>query len=209
MLGYVPARDDFPSGGFEVTTAHRVYGLPAAANWDGEIDAIFATFQTTWPDETKARLIEAMKVISAAHPAFVFNSMDDFANITINDVVLDPESTLRDASAFINANPDTSKLLFIATTNDVHGLAEESALDSLGRAGDGIVLSMGADSSAQEAIRAGGDFVMSVAFGPEKYGESLGPIVETILSGGAPEFINPADAFIVDAGNIDAIYPEG
>ena len=30
VLGYIPARDDFPSEGFEVTTAHRVYGLPAA-----------------------------------------------------------------------------------------------------------------------------------------------------------------------------------
>ena len=132
-----------------------------------------------------------------------------FSNITINDVVLDPEPTLAGASAFINGNPDSGKLLFIATTNDVHGLAEESALDSLGRAGDGIVLSMGADSSAQEAIRAGGDFIMSVAFGPERYGAALGPIVETILEGGTPEFINPAQAFIVDASNIDELYPEG
>ena len=180
----------------------------AAENWDGQIDAIFATFQTTWPPETQERLIQAMKVISEAHPEFVFNSMDDFSNITINDVVLDPESTLRDASAFINAHPDTDKLLFIATTNDVHGLAEESALDSLGRAGDGVVLSMGADSSAQEAIRAGGDFKMSVAFGPERYGEKLGPIVEQILAGETPEFSTPADAFVVDASNIDEVYPQ-
>jgi hypothetical protein len=28
--GYIPARADYPAGGYEVTEAHRYYGLPAA-----------------------------------------------------------------------------------------------------------------------------------------------------------------------------------
>ena len=28
--GYIPARDDYPAGGYEVAEAHRYYGLPAA-----------------------------------------------------------------------------------------------------------------------------------------------------------------------------------
>jgi ribose transport system substrate-binding protein len=179
----------------------------AADNWGGEIDGIFATFQSNWPPETQARLIEAMNVIAETYPEYAFEGTD-FQNITVNDVVLDPEPTLAGASAWLNANPGKDKLLFIATTNDVHGLAEESALDSLGRTGDGVILSMGADSSAQEAIRAGGDFKMSVAFGPEKYGEKLIPLVEQILAGETPPDITPADAFIVDLSNIEEHYPE-
>ena len=34
VLGYLPARTDFPAGGFEVTTAHRVYGQPAPVRED-------------------------------------------------------------------------------------------------------------------------------------------------------------------------------
>ena len=173
----------------------------AKENWDGKIDGVFATFLSTWNAETQKRLVVAMQVISAAFPEWTMDT------ITINDVVLDPEPTQGAAAAFINANPGTDRLLFIATTNDVHGLAEESALDGLGRAGDGIVLSMGADSSAQEAIRAGGDFKMSVAFGPERYGEKLMPLVEQILAGQTPPDITRADAFAVDLSNIDELYP--
>ena len=28
--GYIPARVDYPAGGYEVAEAHRYYGLPAA-----------------------------------------------------------------------------------------------------------------------------------------------------------------------------------
>jgi hypothetical protein len=28
--GYIPAREDYPAGGYEVAEAHRYYGLPAA-----------------------------------------------------------------------------------------------------------------------------------------------------------------------------------
>jgi ABC-type sugar transport system substrate-binding protein len=174
----------------------------AKDNWGGQIDAIFATFQSTWPDETKKRLVEAMNVISA------FDSKLTMDTITISDAVLAGEKTQAEATAFLNAHPGKKHLLFIATTNDVAGLAEESAMDAAGRKGDGIVLSMGADSSAQEAIRAGGDFKMSVAFGPEKYGLKLVPLVQQILDGQVPPVITRADAFVVDASNIDQLYPQ-
>lgn len=173
----------------------------AQDNWGGQIDGIFASYQTTWPDETKKRLGEAMNSISAAFPEWTMDK------VTINDVVLGPEKTQSEATAFLNANPDKHHLLFIATTNDVAGLAEESALDAAGRTGDGVVLSMGADSSAQEAIRAGGDFKMSVAFGPEKYGQKLVPLLTQILAGQVPPVVTRADAFAVDASNIDQLYP--
>jgi ABC-type sugar transport system substrate-binding protein len=174
----------------------------AKDNWDGKIDAIFATFQSSWPDETKKRLVEAMNVISAFDPQFTMST------ITISDAVLAGEKTQAEATAFLNAHPGKNHLLFIATTNDVAGLAEESALSAAGRAGDGVILSMGADSSAQEAIRAGGDFKMSVAFGPENYGKQLIPLVAAILNGEEPPSITRAIAAAVDATNIDTLYPQ-
>ena len=30
MPGYIPPRDAYPAGGYEVAEAHRYYGLPAA-----------------------------------------------------------------------------------------------------------------------------------------------------------------------------------
>jgi ribose transport system substrate-binding protein len=173
----------------------------AKDNWNGQIDAIFATFQSTWPDETKKRLTEAMSVITGLDPKLTMST------ITISDAVLAGDKTQAEATAFLNAHPGKKHLLFIATTNDVAGLAEESALDAAGRAGDGVILSMGADSSAQAAIRAKGDFKMSVAFGPEKYGQKLVPLVQQILDGKTPPVITRADAFVVDASNIDTLYP--
>ncbi len=173
----------------------------AKANWDGKIDAVFATFQSSWPDETKKRLVNAMAEISKTYPDLTMET------ITISDAVLAGDKTQAEATAFLNANPGKNHLLFIATTNDIAGLAMESALDAAGRKGDGIVLSMGADSSAQEAIRAGGDFKMSVAFGPERYGEFLVPVIEKILAGEIPPSITRAVAFPVDASNIDQYYP--
>jgi len=174
----------------------------AKDHWDGKIDGIFATFQSTWPDETKKRLTEAMNIISAHDPSLTMDT------ITISDAVLAGDKTQAEATAFLNAHPDKKHLLFIATTNDVAGLAEESAMDAAGRSGDGVVLSMGADSSAQEAIRAGGPFKMSVAFGPEKYGQKLVPLVQQILDGKVPPVITRADAFVVDGSNIDELYPK-
>jgi ribose transport system substrate-binding protein len=173
----------------------------AKDNWGGQIDGIFSSFQSTWPDETKKRLVDAMAEITAAYPEWTMDK------VTIDDVVLQGDKTEADAAAFLNANPDKHHLLFIATTNDVAGLAEESALDAAGRTGDGIILSMGADSSAQEAIRAGGDFKMSVAFGPEKYGQVLVPLVAQILAGQVPPVVTRAEAFAVDASNVDQLYP--
>jgi ribose transport system substrate-binding protein len=174
----------------------------AKDNWGGQIDAVFATFQSSWPDETKKRLINAMDEISKVYPGLTMKT------ITISDAVLAGDKTQAEATAFLNANPGKKHLLFIATTNDVAGLAEESALDGAGRKGDGIVLSMGCDSSAQQAIRAGGDFKMSVAFGPERYGEFVIPMIEKILAGQIPPSITRAVAFTVDSTNIEKLYPK-
>jgi len=174
----------------------------AKDNWGGEIDGIFATFQSSWPDETKKRLTVAMEVISAAYPQFTMET------ITISDAVLSGDKTQAEATAFLNANPGKKHLLFLATTNDIAGLAEEAALDAAGRTDDGVVFAMGADSSGQEAIRAGGAFKMSVAFGPENYGKKLVPLIKQILAGKIPPSITRADAFAVDASNIDKFYPK-
>jgi ribose transport system substrate-binding protein len=174
----------------------------AKKNWGGKIDAIFAVWQSTWPDETKKRLISAMDVISA------FDSKLTMKTITISDAVLEGEKTQAAATAFLNANPRLNHILFITCTNDVAGLAAESALEALGRKGHGVILSMGADSSAQQAIRAGGDFKMSVSFGPEKYGQKLVPLIQQILAGRTPPVITRADAIPVDASNINQLYPK-
>lgn len=174
----------------------------AKSNWGGNIDGIFATFQSSWPDETKKRLVYAMAEISKTYPNLTMDT------ITISDAVLAGDKTQAEATAFVNANPGKKHLLFIATTNDIAGIAMESALDGAGRKGEGIILSMGCDSSAQEAIRAGGDFKMSVAFGPERYGEFLVPLIEEIRAGNKPAVITRAVAFTVDAKNVDKVYPK-
>ena len=171
-------------------------------NWGGQIDAIFGVWQSTWSDDTKKRLTSAMEVITAFDPRFTMST------ITISDAVLEGEKTQAAATAFLNANPGKNHLLFLTNTNDIAGIAAESALDAAGRSGDGIIVSMGADSSAQEAIRAGGAFKMSVSFGPEKYGQSLIPIVLQLLAGETPPSITRAQAIPVDASNIDQLFPK-
>ena len=143
-----------------------------------------------------------MEVITAFDPKFTMGT------ITISDAVLEGEKTQAAATAFLNAHPGLHHILFLTTTNDIAGIAAESALDAAGRSNDGVILSMGADSSAQEAIRAGGAFKMSVSFGPEKYGKSLIPIALQLIAGQKPPAITRAQAIPVDSSNIDQMFPK-
>jgi len=174
-------------------------------NWGGNVDGIFGIYQSTWPDETKARMVVAMDVISQQFPEWTMDT------ITLNDVVLEGSETQAAAAAYLNANPDAKNLLFIATTNDLAGVAVVAAMEQLGRLDAGVVLSNGGASDALAEIRdPDSPFIMSIGYFPDRYGEFLRPIIATILDGDTPaQRVNHVTHVPIDAGNIDEWYPEG
>jgi ribose transport system substrate-binding protein len=173
-------------------------------NWGGQLDGIFGIFQSDWPDETKARMTVAMDVISQSFPEWTMDT------ITLNDVVLEGAETQAAAAAYLNANPDSTNLLFIATTNDLAGVAVVAAMEQLGRLDAGVVLSNGGASDALEEIRdEDSPFIMSIGYFPDKYGEFLRPIIAEILDGGTPNRVNHVTHQPIDASNIDELYPAG
>ena len=174
-------------------------------NWGGNVDGIFGIYQSTWPDETKARMVVAMDVISQQFPEWTMDT------ITLNDVVLEGSETQAAAAAYLNANPDATNLLFIATTNDLAGVAVVAAMEQLGRLDAGVVLSNGGASDALAEIRdPDSPFIMSIGYFPDRYGEFLRPIIATILDGDTPaQRVNHVTHVPIDASNIDEWYPEG
>ena len=207
MDGLAPEGDDVWQFGADSPTAGRAGGKFIAdyvtENWDGEIDGIVSTFTSDWDDYSLGRVTEAMTLIGEVDSRW---NMD---NITLVDVKLEAEEAQLAFTAFLNANPDATKLLIYTPTNDVQALAAVAALESTGRVGDAIVVSHGADVQVRPELRdCDSPVKASVGYFPNRYGEFLLPMITDILAG------NPVEKFVtvqheaVTCENISTFYPE-
>jgi ribose transport system substrate-binding protein len=70
-----------------------------------------------------------------------------------------------------------------------------------------VIASHGGDSSAVAEIKAGGPFKMSVAYFPDRYGQSLLPIIEGILAGEQVASIHGTPHVYLDITNVNEHYP--
>ena len=165
---------------------------------------MFGVWQGNWPDDIKQRLAAAVGVISQSFPEWTMDT------ITISDAVLEGEETQAAASAYLNANPDATNLLFLTTTNDIAGLAVVAAMEQLGRLDHGVILSHGGDSNAVAEIRdESSPFIMSIGYFPDRYGEFMLPMIDAIFAGETPAKVTYVAHEPIDINNVDELYPAG
>ena len=126
---------------------------------------------------------------------------------------LDSKNTLEEAQRVVanvlNTMPEAKHIL-VVTINDGTALGAIAALEIAGRKKHAAVFAQGADASARQEIRKPGSiFIGSVAYFPERYGDSLIPLALDILEGRPHEKENFVDHVLITKDNLDEYYPEG
>jgi ABC-type sugar transport system substrate-binding protein len=120
----------------------------------------------------------------------------------------DPEGSQRLMTDWLTANPQ-AKYIVMSVISDFRLIAMANALKAAGRDETAAGVGLGLDESAKEVIRAGDPkaFVGSVAFFPELYGRFATAMALDALEGKPiPRSVSP-NHLVVDASNIDEIYP--
>lgn len=175
--------------------------------WDGQLDAmIFAACY-----QCGELLIQRMDGILDGYKETFPNFPDDmvFRFENNNPTSQQTPNTRQIVTDFYTAHPDMTHIV-VATNNDEGGLGALSAVETMGKEENFLIVSHGGDTPFQEKIRAGkGDlWIGSVAYMPERYGEFMVPWLKDILDGkDVPREMSP-EHFVLTADNIDQYYPE-
>ena len=120
----------------------------------------------------------------------------------------DPEGSQRLMTDWLTANPQ-AQYIVMSVISDFRLIAMANALKAAGRDEFAAGIGLGLDESAKEIVRAGDPkaFVGSVAFFPELYGTfAMAMALDALEGKPIPRSVSP-DHLVVDASNIDEVYP--
>ncbi len=171
-----------------------------------EYDAYITLDFPTIADINAARAggsVEGFEGVCGTIPTEKYFSVDTFAGGPDQ-----PENSRRQVTDILTTLPDAKTILVISPSGDIMGTAALAAAEVAGRKSQMWVATHGADPSVREAIRSEPQWVGSVAYFPERYGELAMPLAISLARGETvPEEVLLEHLFI-NAANIADFYPE-
>jgi len=203
----IPVEDSFFMG-VNNSEAGRVAGRAAVeyveANWDSQVDMIFISY-----DETAGEVIELRM------SGIVDAILDAGISVPESNIIwVSPADThgtvgaMQAATDFLTAHPDASRIV-MAGFNDQTSLGLLSAVETSNRGDDVIIVSHGADDPALHNLRhEDNSWIGSVGYFPERYGDFIFQIIDTLDEGGTPPHHTYIENIFVDRDNLNEIYPE-
>lgn len=203
----IPVDDSFFMG-VNNLQAGKVAGIAAVEyieqNWDGQVDMIFISY-----DETAGEVIELRM------SGIVEGILDAGIDVPQENIVwVSPADThgtvgaMQAATDFLTANPNARRIV-MAGFNDQTSLGLLSAVETSNRGDDVVIVSHGADDPAIHNLRhEDNSWIGSVGYFPERYGNFIFGMVDTLNSGGTLPHHTYIENIFVDRSNLNDFYPE-
>lgn len=185
------------------TLAGETAGKWINENWNGELEYVV---EITQPDAG-----EAVAPRVGAFPTGLSNvgiTVDE-ANIIEIDGKNDSATQQSLFAAFLQAHPDATKIA-VATIDDTAGNAVYSAAEIAGRADQVVVVSQNCTADFVEPMYACNgetNWIASIGYFPNRYGEWICPIIEKMIAGEELEENYYIDHLAIDWSNIKEYYP--
>lgn len=179
----------------------------ASAKFGCEYDAYISLDFPTIADINAARAggsVEGFEGVCGKIPAAKNFSVDTFAGGPDQ-----PENTRRQVTDILTTLPDAKTILIISPAGDVMGSAALAAAEVAGRKDQVWIATHGADPSVRDAIRDEPQWVGSVGYFPETYGELVMPVAIALAKGETVAEEVLVEHLWINAENIDDFYPVG
>lgn len=179
----------------------------AKAKFDCAYDAYISLDFPTIAEINAARAggsVEGFESVCGKIPTEKYFSVDTFAGGPDQ-----PENSRRQVTDILTTLPDARTILIISPAGDIMGTAALGAAEVAGRRGDVWIATHGADPSVRESIRSEPQWVGSVGYFPEKYGELVMPLAIALGRGETVAEEVLVDHLFINADNIDEFYPAG
>lgn len=148
--------------------------------------------------------VDGFEGVCGKIPAEKYFSVDTFAGGPDQ-----PENSRRQMADILTTLPDAKTILVISPSGDAMGTAALGAAEVAGRKDQVWVVTHGADPSVRDAIRNEPQWVGSVAYFPESYGELVMPLAIALAKGEAVATESLVEHLFINADNINEFYPAG
>jgi ribose transport system substrate-binding protein len=146
---------------------------------------------------------EGFEGVCGAVPADKYHSVDTFLGGPDQN-----ENSRRQVTDILTTLPDAKTILIISPNSDAAASAALAAADVAGRKDQVWIVSHGADPSVRDTIRNEPQWVGSVAYFPESYGELVIPLAIALAKGETVPEQSLVTHLFIDRTNIDQFYPE-
>jgi ribose transport system substrate-binding protein len=145
---------------------------------------------------------EGFEGVCGAVPADKYHSVDTFLGGPDQN-----ENSRRQVTDILTTLPDAKTILIISPNSDAAASAALAAADVAGRKDQVWIVSHGADPSVRDTIRNEPQWVGSVAYFPESYGELVIPLAISLAKGETVPEQSLVTHLFIDRTNIDQFYP--
>lgn len=146
---------------------------------------------------------EGFEGVCGAVPADKYHSVDTFLGGPDQN-----ENSRRQVTDILTTLPEAKTILIISPNSDAAASAALAAADVAGRKDQVWIVSHGADPSVRDTIRNEPQWVGSVAYFPESYGELVIPLAIALAKGETVPEQSLVTHLFIDRTNIDQFYPE-
>ena len=145
---------------------------------------------------------EGFEGVCGPIPADKYTSVDTFLGGPDQN-----ENSRRQVTDILTTLPDAKTILIISPNSDAAASAALAAADVAGRKDQVWIVSHGADPSVRDTIRDEPQWVGSVAYFPESYGELVIPLAISLAKGETVPEQSLVTHLFIDRSNIDQFYP--
>jgi ribose transport system substrate-binding protein len=187
-------------------------GKLAKSLWACQIDAI-VTFEAPGVGQVNVdRMNGLIAGVKKVCPDLAYGNFEQWSPTVPNSIItrLDADRVdpgYKKGKDFLTANPQARHIVALCI-NDDSCLGFLSAVKELGREGQVIFASQGADPSVWPEIRKNPYYAGSTAYFPEKYGEILIPAIIRMMNGEKVQGPLYVKHVFISKDNIDQYYPE-
>lgn len=189
--------------------AARIAGVAAAAEiqkrWNGEVDFVVLGIQPISGPVVAPRVSDFTVGLKEAGMTI---AKDKIVEI---DTQNDAQVTQQRISDFLMSHPDARRIV-VTTINDVMGAGVWAGVETAGRQDDVILYSHNSTADFIEplyATKGQTGWLGSVGYFPERYGEWVMPIIDTLVAGGTPPQNTYIEHELITYENAPKYYPEG
>lgn len=186
------------------TIAGESAGAYINKNWGGKVDYVVLIIQPISGEAVAPRVDN--------FPVGLKNAGIEFTDdqIVRLDGRNDAQVTQQMFADFMMAHPD-AKNIAVATINDVAASGVYAAAETAGRAKDIVLVSQNCTADFVEpmyAVKGETNWIGSVGYFPNRYGEWVMPIIEKMIAGEKVEEAYYIEHVMIDWSNISEYYPE-
>lgn len=173
-------------------------------NWEGKVDYVVLIIQPVSGEAVAPRVNNFP--VGLKNKGITFT--DD--KIVKLDGRNDAQVTQQQFADFLMAHP-TAKKIAVATINDVAASGVYAAAETAGRAKDIVLVSQNCTADFVEpmyAVNGNTNWIGSVGYFPNRYGEWVMPIIEKMIAKQTVEKAYYIDHVMIDWSNISKYYPK-